>query len=216
MAIEFYCGSGSPYAWRVWLALEHKALPYTLKMLSFSAGDLKQPQFLAINPRGKVPVIVDDGFALSESAAIVEYLEDAYPDSGERLFPEDIKLRARARRLIREVDGYVAPAMERLVDEILFTAPEAWNAEAIAEARDAFAGELARFETELHGDFLAGAVGAADFALYPVIALALRAERKKPDLNVAGNIGQKLSTWMRHLEALPYFTKTYPPHWKLA
>ena len=38
--ITFYYGSGSPYAWRVWLALEHKQLAYELKTISFSAGDL--------------------------------------------------------------------------------------------------------------------------------------------------------------------------------
>jgi glutathione S-transferase len=216
MAIEFYCGSGSPYAWRVWLGLEHKALPYTLKLLSFSAGDLKQPQFLALNPRGKVPVLVDGDFVLYESAAILDYLEDAYPDSGGRLLPDDVKARARARRLVREADGYLAPAMEHLVDDILFTAPEDWNVEAIAKARDAFIAELARFETELGGDFFAGDVGSVDFTLYPIIALALRAERKKPDLNLSANVPMKLAAWMRRVEALPYFTQTYPPHWKMA
>jgi glutathione S-transferase len=216
MAIEFYCGSGSPYAWRVWLGLEHKALPYSLRMLSFSDGDLKQPQFLALNPRGKVPVLTDGEFALSESAAILEYLEDAYPDSGQRLLPDDVKERARARRLIREVDGYLAPAMESLVDHVLFTPAEQWDAAGINDARDRFGAELARFESELHDDFLAGAAGAADFTMYPVIALALRAERKKPDLNIGGNIPLKIAAWMRRVEALPYFTKTYPPHWKLS
>jgi len=42
--LTFYYGSGSPYAWRVWLALEHKAIAYELKMISFSAGDLKKPE----------------------------------------------------------------------------------------------------------------------------------------------------------------------------
>src|SRR5437763_1239074 len=47
MAITFYYGSGSPYAWRVHLALEHKALPYERKVLSFSAGDTRKPEFVA-------------------------------------------------------------------------------------------------------------------------------------------------------------------------
>lgn len=63
MALTFYYGSGSPFAWRVWLALEHKRIACELKTMSFSAGDLKTPQYRAINPRGKVPSIMDDGFA---------------------------------------------------------------------------------------------------------------------------------------------------------
>ena len=216
MAIEFYCGSGSPYAWRVWLGLEHKALPYELKMLSFSAGDLKQPEFLKLNPRGKVPVLVDGDFALRESAAILEYLEDAYRDSGARLLPDDVKVRARARRLVREIDGYLAPAMEHLVDAVLFTPVEQWDAAAITAARDKFDEELTRLAAELDGEFLAGPVGIADFTLYPILALALRTERKKPELNLSGNIGVNLAAWMRRMEALPYFNRTYPPHWKLS
>ena len=51
MAITFYYGAGSPFAWRVWLALEHKALAYELRALSFSEGDLKTPEFAALTPK---------------------------------------------------------------------------------------------------------------------------------------------------------------------
>ena len=54
--ITLYYGSGSPYAWRVQLALEHKALAYERKVLSFAAGDTRKPEFLALNPRHRVPV----------------------------------------------------------------------------------------------------------------------------------------------------------------
>jgi hypothetical protein len=70
LSVRFYYGSGSPYAWRVWLALEHKGIPYHRKTLSFDAGDLKTAEFGALNPRRRVPVLVDDDFALAESAAI--------------------------------------------------------------------------------------------------------------------------------------------------
>ena len=66
MALTFYFGSGSPFAWKVWLALEHKGIAYTPKRLSFDADETRKPEFLAINPRGRVPTIVDDGFALYE------------------------------------------------------------------------------------------------------------------------------------------------------
>src|SRR6266704_6026625 len=123
MALAFYYASGSPYAWRVWLALEHKGIPYERKTLSFDAGDLKRPEFVALNPRRKVPVIVDEGFALYESGAIVEYLEDKRPGEP-RLFSADLRQRALQRRMVREADQYFAAPMERLVEAVLFTPPE--------------------------------------------------------------------------------------------
>jgi glutathione S-transferase len=211
MRLDFYYASGSPYAWRVWLALEHKALAYELKTLSFDGGDLKTPQYTALNPRQRIPALVHDGFPLYESAAIVEYLDDAFPDSGARLFPKPAKPRAIARRIVREADEYLAHAMEGLVDELLVKPPEQWDAAAIDQARDAFVCELPYFEKTLTGDF----VDAADFTVYPMIALALRMEqRKKPDLGIGTAIGPGLAAWMKKLEALPFFAKTWPPHWK--
>lgn len=213
MSLTFYYGSGSPYAWRAWLALEHKAIVYELKMISFSAGDLKKPEFLKINPRHKVPAITDDDLALYESAAIVEYLDEKYT-SGRKLFPGNIRQRAVIRRLVREADEYCAHALERLVDQVLFTPQEKWDADEIVSARKDLATEFATIEGYLTGDFLAGEFSAADITLYPMIALCLRMEKKKPDLDVRGTIGPKLGAWMKRIEALPYFDKTYPPHWK--
>lgn len=213
--IDFYYGSGSPYSWRVWLALEHKQAPYNLKLISFSDGDLKKPAFVALNPRSRVPVVTDDGFAVYESAAIVEYLEERFPSDTHRLFPADIKARATARRLIREADEYAARALETMVDQVLFTPRDQWREDVIRAGADAFVAELGRLEAYLPAErYMVGAVSAADFTLYPLIALALRLEGRKADLGIKPAIGSKLSAWMRRVEALPYFAKTYPPHWK--
>lgn len=214
MAITFYYGSGSPYAWRVWLALEHKALPYEQKRLSFSDGDHLKPEFVALNPRHKVPVIEDDGFVLYESVAILEYLDERYSGKGGALYPGDARQRARIRRLVQETDQYLAKAMDPLLREVLFKPREEQNEERIAKGRAEVAEEANRFETEVHGDFLAGPGSAADFALYPMLALALRVDLKRPEVNVTGLIGPRLSQWMKRVEALPYFEKTIPPHWK--
>ena len=217
MPISFYCGSGSPYAWRVWLALEHKQVPYDLKMMSFSGGDLHTPAYQVLNPRQKVPVIVDEGFALYESAAIVEYLEERFPDSGRHLFPGDLHQRAVVRRLIGEFDHYLSEALDKLLDCVLFTAPDKWDATAIGLAREGFAKELATIEGQVPASgFLAGDVGAADFALYPQLALSRRMERRKPDIGIVALLGPKTQAWMQRIEALPYFQATYPPHWKSA
>src|SRR5215813_8198463 len=78
--LEIYWGSGSPFAWRVLLAAELKRIPYESRLLEFSKGDLKTPEFLALNPRGKVPVIRDGDVVLAESLAIIAYLERKHPD----------------------------------------------------------------------------------------------------------------------------------------
>jgi glutathione S-transferase len=214
MALTFYYGSGSPYAWRVWLALEHKGLSYELKTMSFSGGDLRTAEYAAINPRQKVPAIVDDGFALYESAAILEYLDERGA-GGAKLFPGDVRERALVRQMVREADEYFAVRMERIVDEVLFKPQEQWDLEAIAKARAALGRELALWERLMKGDFIAGAaVSAADLTLYPLIALTLRMQKKKADLDVPALIGTRVAAWMLRVEALPYFRKTWPPHWK--
>ena len=159
----------------------------------------------------------DDGFVMYESAAVVDYIADAYDDVGAPLFPSDIKARAIARRKIREADEYVAQSMERLVERVLFTPRDQWDHDKISTAREQFLAELAYFERDLTGDFLVGELGAADFTLYPLLALPLRMEsRTKPDLDIAAHIGPRLTAWMRRLEALPFFATTYPPHWRAA
>ena len=80
MAIEVYWGSGSPYAWRVLLALEHKGLPYTAHLLQFSKQEHKSPHLLQMNPRGRVPVLKDGEYVCFESLAILYYLDRKYPD----------------------------------------------------------------------------------------------------------------------------------------
>jgi glutathione S-transferase len=118
------------------------------------------------------------------------------------------------RRLVQEADQYYAVAMEKIVDQVLFTPQEQWDVPAIGAARTALADELARWDGHATADFLAGGqASAADFTLYPLIALSQRMQRKKADLDIDGLIGPQLGAWMKRVEALPYFRKTWPPHW---
>ncbi len=215
MAITFYAGSGSPWVWRVWLALEHKALPYDLRMLSFSAGDTRKPEFVALNPRHRVPTIVDDGFVLYESNAIVEYLDEAYPGRGAPLFPGGPRERAVVRRLVAEIDNYLDKATDPWFDQVFYKKPEERDAAALASATEAIRGELAMLGEGMRGDFLAGPLSAADYALYPIVAFFYRGKAvKMPDLDADGLLGPKLRAWKARVEALPYFAKTMPPHWQ--
>jgi glutathione S-transferase len=213
MPLAFYGASGSPYAWRVWLALEHKHIPYELKTLSFDKGDLKTPEFRALNPRGRVPVVVDDGLALYESAAIVEYLEDKHSREP-RLFSADLRDRAIQRRMVREADEYFAQPLERLVEAVLFTQAEKRSHEAITRVCGDLRRELANWETVIKGEYLAGQLSAADFTLYPEIALVLRMASQNPRLIPNDLLGKNIGEWVRRMEELPVVQKTWPPHWR--
>lgn len=215
MPIAFYYLSGSPFSWKVWLSLERKQIPYDLHVLSADAGDLNNPEFLSINPRGRVPVIVDDGFALRESSAIVEYLEDRYPNSGDPLWPHEARARALARNVAIEGDSFIYPNVRKLVQELIMRKDGRPDEAAIAEAKAALARELPLLEGSLEDRFVAGLEpSAADFALYPFLAVLKRVIVRRPEYKIDGLVPVAVQHWMERVEALPYFTKTIPPHWK--
>ena len=62
------------------LTLEVKQLPYQSKLLTFSKQEHESPEYLTLNPRGKVPTLKDSDFVLGESLAIMAYLDIAYPE----------------------------------------------------------------------------------------------------------------------------------------
>jgi glutathione S-transferase len=215
MALTFFHGHGSPYSWRVWLALEHLGLPYELKVISFSDKDQLKPEFVALNPRHQVPTIVHEGFALWESLAILEYLDEIA--GGHRLFPGTAQERARLWRLAREdeehLDGKgLTPIYDELYKKPEGVAPDEARLEA---ARAKLREELDYFGRELRGAFLAGdAPSAADFVMYPDIAYVKRIALKKPQSKLEGILPPPIAQWAARIEALPYFGKTFPPHWR--
>jgi glutathione S-transferase len=77
-------------------ALAEAGLEYQYVALDLSQGEQHKPEYLAINPHGKVPVLVDDGFALPESDAILWYLAEKFPAAG--LLPTDVRARACTRQ----------------------------------------------------------------------------------------------------------------------
>lgn len=215
MTITFCYGSGSPFSWYVWFVLEHKQLPYDLRLLSLQGGDLKTPEYLAIHPRGKVPALIDDGKVFRESVAIVEYLEDRYPQSS--VFPASPEGRAVVRRLVLEVYGYLYPPLRRLMEMTLMRGQgraSSSDKKVIDSAVKEIRQELDYLESIISGVFMCGSISAADFASYPLLALVNRIRDKRPQFSVTLLMGPKLTVFMQQIENLPYFDKTFPPHWK--
>lgn len=210
--MKFYYGSGSPFAWYVWLALAHKNLNYEFNLLSLQNGELKNPEYLAINPHGKVPSLIDGDLTLWEASAIVEYLEERYPQNS--LLPKDIAERATVRRFVAEAYSYLYPALRRLMElTLLRTDGDGDLVEILATLKN-IGSELTYFENALHGDYFVGAITIADFAIYPLLALFKKFHQRRPHLVSSEQIWPKLDGFMQRIEQLPYFSRTYPPHWK--
>jgi glutathione S-transferase len=98
MAITLYDASPSANSDRVKIVLHEKGLAYQRVTLDLAKKEQKQPEFLKLNPYGKVPVINDNGKVLFESCIINEYLDEQYPQPA--LMPKDPYLRARGRVLV--------------------------------------------------------------------------------------------------------------------
>jgi maleylacetoacetate isomerase len=95
MKLYGYWRSGTSY--RVRLALALKGQTIETVPVNLAEGEHRQPDFLAVNPQGLVPTLqLDDGRLLSQSPAIIEYLDQTFP--GPRLFPEDPFEAARVRQ----------------------------------------------------------------------------------------------------------------------
>ena len=100
------CGGRlSPYYERIILQMKLKNLEDDIELPGIPGGDRQSDEFLALNPLGKVPVLIDGDFALPESGVIAEYLEEKFPEPS--LLPGDAVARARVRLIARLGDTYL-------------------------------------------------------------------------------------------------------------
>jgi glutathione S-transferase len=97
MAMKLY-GFGPTRSLRALWGLRELGADFEFVPVNLLAGEHRRPEFLALNPAGKVPVLVDDDSVIPESAAIVLYLAEKYPDRG--LLPTDLKERAQVYRWV--------------------------------------------------------------------------------------------------------------------
>ena len=208
--IRFYYGSGSPFSWRVQLALEEKGLAYEPVLLSFEKGEHKSPAHLARSPHGKVPALEDDGISLYESSAIVEYLEERYP--GTPLLPTDAAARARVRIEELECLLYFAERFLGLARQVFFTPPDKRDPAAVEAGRAEVGRQLGELEARAarrKGEYLAGALSRADFTWLPFVEIAARAGA---DLDRGAT--PRLVDWRSRMRARPSYERSYPPHWR--
>ena len=159
--IDLYTAA-TPNGHKISIALEELGLSYTLKVLDLAKGEQKTPAFLAINPNGRIPAIVDHeagGFAVFESGAILIYLAEK---TG-RLMPGDAQGRSRVIQWLMFQMGGVGPMMGQA--NVFFR----YFPEKIQPAIDRYQGESKRLLAVLDGhlkdhEYLAGDYSIADIA----------------------------------------------------
>ncbi len=112
MALELYHHGSSACAAKVRFALAEKGLRWASRYVDILKGEQFRPEFLAVNPKAVVPVLVHDGAVLAESTVICEYLEDAFPEKP--LLPRAPLDRAHVRLWTKAVDEELHPACSAL------------------------------------------------------------------------------------------------------
>lgn len=217
--MEIFWGSGSGPAWRVLLAAKIKKAPYESRLLSFSKLEHRSPAMLAMNPRGKVPVLKDGDFTLYESLAMLAYLDEKFPEPP--LFGKTPQERAITWRKVMEAESYVHDALRKVSRPLLFEDLPAKEAEVRAGVPGMHE-ELAKIEASLQSTpWIGGAqVSAADLVVFPLVMALLRAANKP----IAAPFDLRLlplekhypsmAAWKARVEAIEGYEATYPPHWR--
>ncbi len=104
---------GSPYVRKPLLVCEEKGVSYRLAAMAFGTGANKQPEYLAMNPFGRLPTIQHGDFTLYEAQAIGRYIDRAF--DGPSLTPADPRQAARMDQVMNIVDWYVMPSISSAI-----------------------------------------------------------------------------------------------------
>jgi glutathione S-transferase len=197
--IKLYDFASSPNCQRVIVVLEEKKLPYEKVPVDLKKMEQKKPDFLKLNPYGKVPVIIDGSTVLYESLIINDYLEEKYPETP--LMPKEPGKRAKARILLDYGMNHLDPPYQKIRKEMMKDEKER-DQQAIEAARKELRHLLARLEREI-GDqeYLAGEFSLVDAALIPRFA-RLAGMGVLPDASLP-----KLGQWIERMKKRPSVQK---------
>ncbi|MGR8921672.1 MAG: maleylacetoacetate isomerase [Gammaproteobacteria bacterium] len=204
---ELHGFARSSATYRVRIALALKELGYEAVDVNLAAGAQHEPEFRTLNPQGLVPVYSDEQTVLTQSLAIIEYLDERYPEPP--LLPQQPAARARVRQLAQIAAADVQPFGTPRVDAYLrntlrLDAPgrRRWFQHWLLEGLDAI--ELWLTAEGGDGRYCVGdAVTLADVCLVPLVEFARRLRLDIEDFPRVAGIE-------RSCMALPAFAATHP------
>lgn len=158
---------------RTRIVLKEKDLDFERIIIDLPSKEQKQPWFLSLNPYGKVPVLVEEGAWVVESAICNEYLEDKYPHPP--LAPTDGRAKAEMRLWVEFCNSKFVPPVLSVMYEKRKPAGEQ-SAEKVEHNKEKLMELLPRLEEQLQKrDYLMGEYGIADLTFTPFLSLAERA-----------------------------------------
>jgi len=155
-------GFGPTRSLRALWSLRELGVDFDFERVNLLAGDHQRPEFLRLNPAGKVPVLVDGDLVISESAAIVLYLAEKYPEK--KLLPADLRMRAQVYRWVMFAMTELEQPLWRITRHTALLPEDKRLPQDVALAREDFTRMAAVFEQHMAGrSFIVGdAITAAD------------------------------------------------------
>jgi len=197
--MKLYDGQRSPNARKVRLLAAELGLTLERIPMDFQKGDFKKPEFLALNPNGKIPVLEDDGFVVWESGAILKYLAKKRPEAG--LIPLDPKGLARLDQWMFWWAGHVeGPLLSLVYEKLVKSFLQLGEGEPviIADAQRQLARFLPVLEKEVGDRYLLGEQSVFDFQVGAWMdTMAFLGVDLEPYPN--------LRAWHTRMEAKPYW-----------
>jgi glutathione S-transferase len=188
--IRLYDYPDCPFCQKVRVVLAEKDLEFERVHVDLRKGEQRTPEFLKLNPYGKVPVLIDDDVVVYDSTIINEYLDEEYPNPP--LMPQDSAGRARVRQFEDFADNSFTPPAGVVLAELHKQEGER-DMEKVRKYQGELARVLARLEGALEGkQFLAGEFSLADIAFVPRVLILpqLGVELDTRLQNVAAWIGR--------------------------
>jgi glutathione S-transferase len=207
MTMQLYYHPASPYARKVRIAASLLGVGLELQLVDLFSGEGQKPEFLRLNPNGKVPTLTDGDFALWESNAILHYLAAQVPQTP--LFPSDARARADILRWQFWESSNWAPACGAYIYEYVLKTIMGLgepDLEEVKKAGDKFHRFAKVLETHLAGRaWLVGeTMSFADIAVAPVLMYAEAAQYPWENY-------PHIRAWFGRIEALPAWSETAPP-----
>lgn len=165
----YYMPGACPLATHI--VLEWIGQPYETQAVP--RNELKEPEFLALNPVGSVPVLTDGELVLTQSVAILEYLAEKYPEAN--LMPTDLVARAETRRWLAFVNADLHKAFGLIFAKAMYSNDAACQDQLAASSTEKTLQLFAIVEKQLEGrEWVTGTRSIVDPYLYTVFSWAHR------------------------------------------